>query len=651
MNELKKAITYCAAVFFLGGIQSLSADIVFEDQTKSAGLTTSLHTGYGSAWGDFNGDGWLDIWISNHTNKPQLYINNGNGTFSERLNEFWEGDPFRDAHGGAWADFDNDGDQDLIELYGNRGGIAADNKAFYVNHAGRLIDEAAVLGLNDNFGRGRTPLWLDWNNDGLLDLYMTNVKRPFDNLGPSRLMLQKRDGTFGPAPGMTKKTIGEFSQLAYFDSAVHLLTSGWIFYPQALYRLGNTTPLPIIGTTRQKFRYLQDVAVADFDGNLEDDLLVLGAPTVNSWILDPKTRRLVTVDTHGLSSIAKGSLNFWLKGPTKLTMRIYGAFEPWTLGMIHVGESGSNLAELVPEVVDGGQRYTFELMLDATNPDMNGIVKSELQTSPGIYAGWVPSIGQWRVEIRGPKSFRAKFESIDTEFEKVVSDGREFWTKDPSSKLVMVSRRAGEFIVADNFGHDFADACHSIAVGDFDNDMDLDVYVTCANGLRNRQNILLENIGGAFFPVPNAGGAGTKNIGSGGSVSVADYNNDGYLDLLVTDGGRLEYPFNYGRQFLLRNMGGSNHWLKIDLVGCQSNRDGIGARVVVTAGGHKQARLQAGGMRNGVQDDRRLHFGLAKNVIAESVIVKWPSGIHTNLTKLAADKIHVIHEDSRCARP
>ncbi|MER2514632.1 MAG: CRTAC1 family protein [Nitrosomonas ureae] len=631
-------------------MQTVNAEIAFEDKTRPAGLTTSHHAGYGSSWGDFNGDGWLDVWIGNHTTRPQLYINNGNGTFTERLSEFWEGDPFRDAHGGAWADFDNDGDQDLIELYGNRGGKSADDKAFYVNQAGKLTDEAVARGLNDNFGRGRTPLWLDWNNDGLLDLYMVNKKRPFDDLGPTRLMLQQKDGTFKAAPGMTKKTIGEFAQLAYFDSAVHLLTSGWIFYPQELYRLGDTTLLPIIDKPRRQFKHLQDVAVADFDGNLEDNLLVLQARTVNSWILDPKNRRQVTVAAHGLSSIEKGSLNFWLQGPTKLAIRIYGAFNPWIPGMVHVGKSGSNLAELASEIVQGERRYFIKLELDVTNPEMSGIVNPVQKTLPGIYVGWVPHIGQWRIEIRGTDTFRANFEAIDAEFEKVVSDGREFWTKDVSSKLVMLSRHEGRFVADENFGYDLADSCHSVAVGDFDNDMDLDVYLTCANGLRNRHNVLLENIGGSFIPVSDAGGAGTINAGSGGKVSVADYDNDGYLDLLVTDGGGLEYPFSYGRQFLLRNRGGSNHWLKVDLIGCQSNRDGIGARVIVTAGGKKQARLQAGGIRNGVQDDRRLHFGLASNSVAESVIVEWPSGTRTNLTGLAADQIHVIREDSGCAR-
>lgn len=188
----KIIISYAAALIIVTA-QTARADIAFEDRTLAADLTTSLYGGYGSSWVDFDGDGMLDVWISNHMYRPSLYINNGDGTFSERLSEFWQGKPFLDAHGGAWADFDNDGDPDLIELYGTIGGTAQIDKPFYVNQASILTNEADARGLNDSFGRGRTPLWLDWNNDGLLDVYMINYLRP-DTLGPSRLMLQQNNG-------------------------------------------------------------------------------------------------------------------------------------------------------------------------------------------------------------------------------------------------------------------------------------------------------------------------------------------------------------------------------------------------------------------------------------------------------------------------
>lgn len=642
------------SVLIMGGIRPVGAEIKFQDRTASAGLTTLLYGGYGSSWVDFNNDGWLDVWIGNHMYKPGLYINNSNGTFSEQVSEFWHGNPFLDAHGAAWADFDNDGDQDLVELYGVVRGSANVQKPFYVNHGGMLIDESDIRGLNDTDGRGRTPLWLDWNNDGLLDLYMANYPRPNSVLGPTRLMLQQKDGSFVPLPDMTQHIKSFFGQLAYFDSAVHLMigSSASPIYPKQLYQLGNTTPLPVPRLPNLTFFGLEDVAVADFDGDLSDDMLVLRVPSeVNSWQLDPTDRRRVLVDVHDLSTSPTGSLNFWFKGPSRLTLRLHGFNNSWTPEMIHAGAAGSNiLAKYAFDFVDGRKWKHIELTLDVNDPVTRGILPVNLRTTPGIYIGWSPSLQQWRVDVRGTADFQAEFVSGDAEFTKWASDGREVWTNDPGSVPVVLSRRNGEFYVND-LGLNEAVTCGSVAVGDFDNDMDIDAYLACGNGIRNTINILLENVNGKFVRVPGAGGAGTQSLGTHGRVSVADYNNDGYLDLLVTDGGRHDYPFQLGRRFLLHNTGGSNHWLKIALEGCQSNRDGIGARVLVQAGGRKQARLQAGGIRNGVQDDRRLHFGLAQNTFAESVIVEWPSGVRTTRTNLAADGTYTIRENANCPRP
>ena len=67
---------------------------------------------------DFNGDGWPDLWVGNHNYKPSLYINQRKGSFVDIIDRVWDADPKADTHGASWADFDNDGDQDLIELVG-----------------------------------------------------------------------------------------------------------------------------------------------------------------------------------------------------------------------------------------------------------------------------------------------------------------------------------------------------------------------------------------------------------------------------------------------------------------------------------------------------------------------------------------------------
>ena len=84
--------------------------------------------------------------------------------------------------------------------------------------------------------------------------------------------------------------------------------------------------------------------------------------------------------------------------------------------------------------------------------------------------------------------------------------------------------------------------------------------------------------------------------------------------------------------------------MQIELEGVTSNRDGIGAKVYVTAGGVTQLRQQSGGMHDQVQNDSRLHFGLAENAVVEEVRIEWTSGIVQNIEDVSADRIFQIFE-------
>jgi hypothetical protein len=190
--------------------------------------------------------------------------------------------------------------------------------------------------------------------------------------------------------------------------------------------------------------------------------------------------------------------------------------------------------------------------------------------------------------------------------------------------------------------------CVSVVAGDFDNDMDQDVYLVCRRGPDNLSNRLYINQGdGTFIEQTGHGAEGAVgtgiDIGVGESVVTADYDVDGFLDLYVTN-GLLYYPINVGGpEQLFRNTGNSNHWLELDLQGTVSNRDGVGAKVLITAGGVTQLREQNGGIHRWSQNDPRMHVGLAGNTTAD-IIITWPSGIVDTFTNVPADALYVATE-------
>ena len=184
----------------------------------------------------------------------------------------------------------------------------------------------------------------------------------------------------------------------------------------------------------------------------------------------------------------------------------------------------------------------------------------------------------------------------------------------------------------------------SVAAGDFDNDMDVDLYVVRSNSAANLPNQLYENLGdGSFIQVPGAGGAEAYTEGKGMSVTMADYDLDGYLDLFVTN-GRGIYPYNNGPDQLYRNVSSGNNWLQVDLEGKISNRDGIGARLFATTpDGKTQLRERNGGIHWSQQDQKRIHFGLAQNEKVSELVIYWPSGLVQKLQDVEINQVlHVV---------
>ena len=184
---------------------------------------------------------------------------------------------------------------------------------------------------------------------------------------------------------------------------------------------------------------------------------------------------------------------------------------------------------------------------------------------------------------------------------------------------------------------------------DYDNDGNRDLFMANGHILDNIQlfhaetryaepKLMFRNAGnGVFENVSEKLGPELLLPRVSRGAAVADFDNDGDLDILVNNNG--EAPQ------LLRNDGGNrNHWLEIFLIGTGSNRDGVGARVKVTAGDWTSYDQRKGGMSYQSAHDPRLHFGLGSRDHADSVEVRWPSGAVTKLGKLQSDQILTIKE-------
>lgn len=624
------------------------ADIRFEEVTEEAGVK---HTGpsFGASWGDFDGDGWPDLWVGNHAHKPSLYLNQKDGTFSNVIGRVWSGDP-ADTHGAAWADFDNDGDQDLIELVGAESGKGTGPNLFFVNENGKFVENAVSLGLNDPYGRGRTPLWVDLNRDGLLDVVLMNEPRP-DGKAPSAIFLQMQDGfvnasnTFGfkdPNYSILKR-LRDLASKAL--NVLHLKfrlpgegIDGSVAFAQFAHLVDNRSlnllsyaPLRVYAMDAPPFEDitsdfgfprvrhdLEDVAIADFDGDLQMEIylaLTGKFPIANVVQSSPRELKAALNRSSGIRFQTQGEVTFSLDPPHNIKPED-----------IFIGMRGYHPKDT-----------TFTL----TSKDPKVFRQDSIQDEDEIWVYYKPDQRIW--EIQGRRRL-TNYVVESTDAIKII-DTIGFQPSKGKVADILLDRR-GENFEIHNLGEKAAapNACNSVVAADFDNDMDMDIYLACTGPVENLANILLENDGsGNFTVVPSAGGAAGSSLGRGDSVVTADFDQDGFVDLFLTNGYG-NTPFNKGPHQLFRNRGNGNHWLLIDLQGTVSNRDGIGAILLLEAGDVYQTRIQDGGMHRFSQNYQQIHFGLAENEKVDQLMIRWPSGIVQRLQDIKANQILSVKE-------
>ena len=483
--------------------------------------------------------------------------------------------------GGAFLDYDNDGWLDIYLV--NSGGTPYHkpkspirNALYRNNHDGTFTDMTEKAGVpGKGFGMGVAVG--DYDNDGFVDIYVTNF-------GPNILYRNKGDGTF--ADVTAKAGVGD----------------------------------PRWGTSAAFFDY-------DNDGRL--DLFVCN---YLDWDFDknvscgesrPGYRAYCHPDIFkGISNVLyhnNGDGTF-----TDVSEKAgVASTEGKGLGVVAADYNDDGLMDIyvANDAVrnflfknDGGGKFTDIALLAEAAYGLNAKPESGMGTDFGDYDG----DGQLDLFVT----------NIDLEPNRLHrNNGDDTFTD------VTVQAGLGEMaLLYSGFGTRFVD---------YDNDGDLDIFVTNGHPLDNvhlfrdgvtyaEDPFLLQNTNGVFRNVAAELGEVMKRRYAGRGLAVGDYDNDGDADFLLINGGQ--------PPVLIRNDGGNkNNWIGLKLIGTKSNRDGVGAKVKVTADKFTAVRTIAGGSSYCSAHDLRVVIGLGERQKIDLIEVRWPSGI---VDRIAAPSIN-----------
>ncbi len=573
------------------------------------------------SWGDINDDGWPDLWLNVHGQKNRLYLSQCDGTFID----YFASRSLRlsDTHGAMWGDFDGDGNSDIMEVTGAAGLHSGLSHRLVRIDFPIFSQEAGQRGVAGFEDRGRTPLWLDWNRDGRLDLAIANYP---GSVSANRLFAQDEKGSFVAAglvdgfdaPSLTSRFV-QATDLTD-DGIMEVVYHGFTF-PSRVYDVSKVPMERIVGLFRNiASSDAQDAVFADFNGDLRSDLYLARFPVnrmSDAGLRDPNTafaKMRSDANEIGMDLDAAGLIEFTVGSATNPDRIVVGS--------------------------GGFKPGVHEFTLDRNDPSHQGLAPHTPGVDRGIFIGYDLASSRWQVRVSSSGSFEVWVRCFSQS--PILSVSRIGYGPPIRQDDTLSMRGYVRFIGGDV---DLPVSGVGVSCGDFDNDMDLDLYVVLSEVISDLPNVIYLNNGdGTFTLMPGAGGAAGDASGIGDGVSVVDYDMDGFLDLFLTHGA---VPGNFatdGTLQLFRNLGNSNHWLEIDLEGTADNRDGYGATVYVTAGGVTQVREAGGGMHYATQDHPRLHFGLGAHTQVEKIRVQWPDGNSQEILDLPADQLLRIHQ-------
>jgi hypothetical protein len=535
--------------------------------------------------------------------------NEGLSLVFEEEKEYWRSnnrlltmDEFANVHlikmngsGGAWLDYDLDGDWDLylVNCQGEEAGIT---NSLYENLGDGKFMKASETGAED-IGEGMSVSVSDYDNDGDSDLFITNY-------GDFKLFRNNGDKTFSDVstiafPDGIKdwwyggSTWGDYD----LDGDLDLYVAGYVDFSRRPQYTSLRFPMDFGGLPNTFYRNNGDGTFTDI------------TPELN--ILTDASRKSMQVVFHDFND--DGLPDLFVANDTDANgfylNRGDGTFK------IFSGPSGLS-------TTDGSMGLALG---DMNNDGMTDIVYTNYAAEVNTLAYLVDNNSSNDGNLKNAVFIH----SFDSPMVHKLS-----WPN--------ISWGPGLFDM-DNDG----DLDLFFANG----------HLNSVSGDNRQSNLLFENDGKGFYKdISNSSGILATGKRIHRSAMFADYDNDGKIDMFITvngqqieDGkGNTIFDVNQGRGILLQNRSKTkNNWIKVRLEGVQSNRDGFGTVVNIRSNNMNQKQSLVSGQGYFSNHAQELYFGLGNSDMVDMVEIKWPSGLKQIFNDVSPNQtMHILEGNS-----
>ncbi len=447
----------------------------------------------------------------------------------------------------------------------------------------------------------RSVNWVDVNNDGFVDLFISNGKKSGES---NQLYINHGDGTFStvtrdPIVNDNKPSVGASWADTDNDGDMDGVVTNWYNQASLFYENNGKGGFSQVksGPLATDAGYSETGAWGDYDRDGLVDLYV----THSEGDL-----RNILYHNNGGNSFSKVAI-----GPP-VTDRFSSRSATWT----DFDLDGD------PDLLVGNENRQFENLY--RNDGKGNFTPVSLEGIAGYNPGNTMSTNSIDFDNDGDFDF---FFANDNGFNDLLrNNGDGTYSRVNDDEICTTP--------AHSFGSNW---------GDIDNDGDLDVYITNAFtfGVLQHNFLFINNGDGSFSRDTNSIAVGDAGWSYG--CAFADYDNDGFLDLAVANCFGGAQPNS-----LYHNTGNDNHWIEISCVGESSNRSAIGAKVKVKAGinGKEVWQLREISSQSGYCGQNMLtaHIGLGNAARCGEIVIEWPSGIIDRYTDVPADQVVTVLE-------